>query len=170
MVEASTRGGAMPRDDMATSGSVSRRQIIKRVGTGTALVWSAPALMSIAAPAFAQASPSCRLLTAGICSGSPDLTCDEAGCPPMSSTCVCGRTLDGSCFCASGGLCRTTDPPICQSDADCESLVGPGFKCAELDPCTGSLCAGRRICVSPCQSGPAPSTPRREGLITVFGG
>lgn len=160
--------------DDKTKGPVSRRRMLKQIGASSALIWSAPALTTVTAPAFAQqGSPLCRLLTAGLCGpGSPDLTCAEGGCPPLSPTCFCGRTLDGNCFCTSGGVCNAPGPPICQSDADCEAFVGPGTRCAELDPCTGNACSGRRVCVTPCAGGPAPrrapGAPRREAFITVF--
>jgi hypothetical protein len=169
IVGTSIRGGAMSGDDR-TAGSVSRRRMLKRLGATGALMWSVPALTSISAPAYAQASPQCGLLTGGSCGpGSPDPRCNEAGCPPLSPNCWCGRMLDGSCFCTSGGVCNPTGSPICEIDAHCESLFAPGFKCAELDPCTGNICSGRRVCVSPCAPGRGPQrAPHREGIITVF--
>lgn len=39
--------------------SISRRRLIKRLGTGAAVAWTAPVLLSVRTPAFA-ASPSCH--------------------------------------------------------------------------------------------------------------
>jgi CHRD domain len=42
--------------------AISRRRLIKRIGAGAAVAWTAPVLLSIKVPAFAQ-SPSCHVVT-----------------------------------------------------------------------------------------------------------
>jgi hypothetical protein len=42
---------------------VCRRRMLKHVGVGVAVAWTAPVLTSIRTPAFAQASPACTGLT-----------------------------------------------------------------------------------------------------------
>jgi hypothetical protein len=44
------------------SSGISRRRMIKRIGAGAAVAWTAPVLMSVRVPAFAQ-SPPCRVVT-----------------------------------------------------------------------------------------------------------
>jgi hypothetical protein len=41
---------------------ISRRRLIKRIGTGAAVAWTAPILTSLRVPAFAQSPPACRLV------------------------------------------------------------------------------------------------------------
>jgi CHRD domain-containing protein len=48
----------IPRD----TNSISRRRLIKRLGAGAAVAWTAPVLLSVKTPAF-SASPSCHLVT-----------------------------------------------------------------------------------------------------------
>ncbi|HEV8421360.1 MAG TPA: hypothetical protein VGR13_08405, partial [Actinomycetota bacterium] len=39
---------------------ISRRKVLKRIGSGMAIAWTAPVLMTIRSPAFAQ-SPTCSV-------------------------------------------------------------------------------------------------------------
>lgn len=48
-------------DDPQGAGSISRRRMLKRLGTGVAVAWTAPILTSVRVPAYAQVSPGCRL-------------------------------------------------------------------------------------------------------------
>ena len=44
------------------AGGISRRRMLKRVGAGVAVAWTAPILTSVRVPAYAQTTPtSCRL-------------------------------------------------------------------------------------------------------------
>jgi CHRD domain len=43
------------------AGDISRRKMLKRVGAGVAVAWTAPILTSVRVPAYAQVSPGCRL-------------------------------------------------------------------------------------------------------------
>jgi hypothetical protein len=54
-----------PEESLETSlesKAISRRRLIKRIGAGAAVAWSAPVLLSVRVPAFSQ-SPSCHLVT-----------------------------------------------------------------------------------------------------------
>jgi hypothetical protein len=51
-----------PSEVPSDPNAISRRRLIKRLGAGAAVAWSAPVLMSVKVPAFAQ-SPSCHLVT-----------------------------------------------------------------------------------------------------------
>ncbi|MGH2557363.1 MAG: CHRD domain-containing protein [Actinomycetota bacterium] len=50
----------MTPEEPQGAGGISRRRMLKRVGAGAAVAWTAPILMSVRVPAFAQ-SPVCRL-------------------------------------------------------------------------------------------------------------
>jgi CHRD domain-containing protein len=51
----------MPPEEPQVGGGISRRQMLQRIGAGAAVAWTAPVLMSVKSPAFAQ-SPSCHLV------------------------------------------------------------------------------------------------------------
>jgi CHRD domain-containing protein len=53
----------MTPEEPQVAGGVSRRRMLKRIGAGAAVAWTAPILTSVRTPAFAQASPSCHLVT-----------------------------------------------------------------------------------------------------------
>jgi hypothetical protein len=51
----------MTQEQSQHDGGVSRRQVLKRIGVGAAVAWTAPILTSVRVPAYA-ASPSCHLV------------------------------------------------------------------------------------------------------------
>lgn len=51
-----------PLEIAEDANAISRRRLIKRLGAGAAVAWTAPVLLSVKVPAFAQ-SPSCHLVT-----------------------------------------------------------------------------------------------------------
>jgi hypothetical protein len=105
---------------------LSRRRMLKRIGAGAAVAWSAPVLSSLRTPAFAQYPPpheECRGATCAAfipCSGpNPD--------------CVCVTTSEGTGTCTPGStLCSTL------------AICGPGGACAP-----GTFCAVDTCCVDP---------------------
>jgi hypothetical protein len=126
---------------------ISRRKMLKRLGAGAAVAWSAPVLTSLRTPAFAQYPARCAPIGA-IC-GPRDPACGGAsGCPECVGTQgFCVALDDGSCFCAQGGACNfLPGEPICQTDSDCAEF-GQGTRCA---PTSCDECAGNRACVQPC--------------------
>jgi hypothetical protein len=46
-------------DRIVDSGGISRRKMLRRIGAGAAIAWTAPVLTSMRAPAFAQGSIGC---------------------------------------------------------------------------------------------------------------
>jgi CHRD domain-containing protein len=52
----------MPPEEPQLAGGISRRRMLKRIGAGAAIAWTAPIITSVRVPAFAQASPSCHLV------------------------------------------------------------------------------------------------------------
>jgi hypothetical protein len=118
---------------------VSRRSMLKRLGAGAAVAWSAPVLTTLGTPAFAQ-TPLCD---------SPCTDCQFGASCGGCGACVGVPSPD--CFCADTGICLG-DEPICQSDADCDAWCGePGGRCA---PCefTAECFADGPSCWCPCAS------------------
>src|SRR6266498_5669809 len=79
---------------------ITRRRMLKRIGAGAAVAWTAPILTSIRAPAFA-ASPIC---------GAPCTTCFAVGSSAVCGSdgngdCLCSQDVDGNCFCGSDIAC-----------------------------------------------------------------
>lgn len=119
-----------------TPKGISRRSMLKRVGAGAAVAWSAPILTSIRTPAFAQF-----------------YVCDP-GCPECQFGAQCGPNcacvgVPDNCFCSNLGACRSPDP-ICRTDADCEQICAGGV-CAE---CIFDPSCAETSCWCPCSDGP----------------
>jgi hypothetical protein len=121
---------------------VSRRAILKRLGAGAAVAWTAPVVLSMKVPAFA-ASPAGCVDCAGTGCG------DNPSCGP-NGDCFLQCRADGSeCVCLSpNGFCFG-----CASDADCAQF-GSGYVCTQSCICATTGCA------APCGS----SAPYRRGL------
>ena len=135
---------------------VSRRRMLKRIGAGAAIAWSAPVLTSIRMPAFAQGYAKC---SPEFCGPRFDFCGPNAVCPlpPTCGVGICSEMNDHSCLCWDFAFC-TCPTPVCTTDADC----GAGLKCGPTEPdCTP--CCGRVACYHPCgTSGEAPRP--RSGL------
>jgi hypothetical protein len=112
--------------------SISRRRMLKRIGAGAAVAWSAPILRSIRMPAFAQ--------DYGGCSPCGDILCFGANECGGKSTCICIRTTEGDCFCGVG-QCSCGAFGVGTTSADCTT---PGTRCVVVC-CTGAL-----QCAAPC--------------------
>jgi hypothetical protein len=118
---------------------VSRRTVLKRVGTGVAIAWTAPVLLSVQNRAWA-ASPGCGDRCNGIgCGNNP--VCDE----PRGCSLQC--RADGSeCVClAEFGQCI-----VCSSDAECP----PDYTCTQNCIC------GPTGCAAPCGASESKRAPR----------
>jgi hypothetical protein len=122
---------------------ISRRSALKKIGTGAAIAWTAPVLMSASAKAFAaSAAPGCA--KGGIC--------DFQGfCGGEASPCSCFHTTDGH-----PNFCANTDficgNPVCNTSADC----APGQACV-------ASCCPTNVCVDPCVPGANPTQPHNPG-------
>lgn len=51
----------MALEEPQVPSGISRRKVLKRIGAGAAVAWTAPILVSVRTPAFAQ-TPTCRLV------------------------------------------------------------------------------------------------------------
>lgn len=120
---------------------VSRRRMLKRIGAGAAIAWTAPILTSIRTPAFAQYGCDCPPWSC-----TKQQLCDN-GCP-----CAPHHGNGGPCVCWSSGICNAPGGgPICATDADC-AFEGPTFVCGDIDPdcqCDGNVaCLDTTGCTS----------------------
>lgn len=138
-----------------SSEEISRRRMLKRIGAGAAVAWSAPVLTSIRTPAFAQRyecsdcfscqASGCTFPQSPTCGGNPDCT--------QGDWCGCVRTLEGADACVvnqfgQGGPCASSDQ--CPSGEVCIAICATGCDRAAAN-CI-PLCGG---------SGPAPKGARR---------
>jgi hypothetical protein len=120
---------------------ISRRRMLKRIGAGAAVAWTAPILTSIRTPAFAASPIGCE----GCAPGPNFCTGEYTLCAP---TCICGlRVQDASCVCYDiPGDCAD-----CSTDADCVNL-GLGTLCLQEDPACDTCLNGGRYCANLCSS------------------
>lgn len=128
---------------------ISRRKMLKRMGAGAAVVWTAPVVMSLQAPAFAALSVVCP----------PETGCsscvDNGGCRDGPPGCFKGLSTEGECLCFVNAHCSGLMP--CSSSSECS----PGWHCI----CPQNGC-GMSLCV-PCCFFPPGSPPK--GGATVAG-
>src|SRR6266545_6958811 len=75
---------------------ISRRRMLKRVGAGAAVAWSAPVLTSLRVPAFAQSALCPNGCADILCFSEEEFICGGGG------TCICTRTTENDCFCGEG--------------------------------------------------------------------
>jgi hypothetical protein len=125
-----------PSFDVPDSG-ISRRRMLKRMGAGAAIAWSAPVLTSIRTPAFAQ-TPTCDSCAGDFCSGQTQ--CGDQ--PPFG--CFCAQIVgsEPTCFCYHDDSCDARTPcPNGQSD------------CPSGQTCVHTCCddfIGSPVCFGPC--------------------
>ena len=97
--------------------------MLKRIGAGAAIAWSAPVLTSLRVPAFAQTvSPSCTGCEADPCGFN-----NFCGTAPNGGPCVCAQPDVGGCTCVQpqcGRLCESGGCP-------------EGFVCGFVECCGG---------------------------------
>jgi hypothetical protein len=132
----------MSPEEFEGQDGISRRRMLKRIGAGAAIAWSAPVLTSLKTPAFAQGydsscdpgqvcTPDCDVLR--VCQGNPNCGCFRN---VDTNACHCGDLLDGLC---------ASFPP-CVTGADCPF---PGQVCA-------ASCCPSGICMDACGGGSGP--------------
>jgi hypothetical protein len=132
---------------------ISRRRMIKRIGAGTAIVWSAPALTTLGSRAFAQVYGPCQ--TCSPCFG-PECGNDNCFCVPQVS--------EEGCFCHQAQACSSFQ--TCTPDTICPD----GTECAQTC-CT----PGPARCVPACGTGASLAalpvgTMTTAGVVTAEGG
>jgi hypothetical protein len=122
----------MSPEELEPKEGISRRRMIKRIGAGAAVAWTAPILTTVRTPAFAQNIERCSAEDCGCsdpcnfaipCQGNPTCNCWVHA---SSRVCVC-QFFVGSC--GDFGLCPGG------SDTECAE----GMCC--VDTCCGFTCA-----------------------------
>ncbi len=146
-----TRGGGefMSPEELEPKEGISRRKMIKRIGAGAAVAWTAPILTSIKTPAFAAY---------GVCTGN-----DNCGC---SIPCNVAIPCNGTCNCwvsspDNGGQCKCLFfVQFCGQFADCPGGQGD---CDRLAPgtCCVQTCCGNTCTPKSCSG--SGFTPRKTG-------
>jgi hypothetical protein len=133
--QASGRESPMERLDKS---SISRRRLLKRLGAGTVVAWSAPILTSVRTPAFAQYPTVCD--------------CSESDCvPPVQHFEHCGPLLQCDCWRLKGGGCVCADHGAGCSSQGCDNVpCPPGFVCVFSCCIDFGQGTDRHICVRPC--------------------
>ncbi|MGH2572303.1 MAG: hypothetical protein ACRDGU_02245 [Actinomycetota bacterium] len=130
---------------------ISRRRMLKRVGAGAAIAWSAPVLSSLRTPAFAQYVECPQGCAA--CAG-------QVPCGRVDQGCTCIQALDpvGGCFCHDIVFCDNPGVVACTEDSDCQA----GWRCS-------NSCCGNNLCHPPCGAGQAPLQAGAAGGATSAG-
>jgi hypothetical protein len=128
-------------------GGISRRKMLKRIGAGAAIAWTAPILTSVSSPAFADvycAAPG------DPCGG--QVPCGTQGC--FCNQNVTNGVPNGKFHCTVPTDCTNQD---CRNDSDCPTG----------QVCQATCCANPK-CFVVCNAGNAPrvkkawkSAPRR---------
>ncbi|MGH2572301.1 MAG: hypothetical protein ACRDGU_02235 [Actinomycetota bacterium] len=126
---------------------LSRRRMLKRVGAGAAVAWSAPILSSLRTPAFAQYPARCEVC-AEVCG-------ESVGTP--GGPCNCFDDVEGNGHCTNNFNCAGSR--ACTSSAECVTAFGPNFFCQ-----TGTGCGGAcgQVCAPECGTA-APWSTATEG-------
>jgi hypothetical protein len=136
----------MSPEELEPKEGISRRRMIKRIGAGAAIAWSAPVLTTINTPALAQPYPTCI--------AEPDCGCSS----PCNVPIPCMGRADCNCWVhASSRSCTCLhftvscgEFGLCPGGADSE--CGAGLCC--VDTCCGFTC-------TPACGG--ANAPKRQG-------
>ena len=135
--------------DSESEKEISRRSLLKKIGTGAAIAWAAPVLSSFGARAYASTK---GCIT---CDGGPGTGCSVGGddcfgqvdCSPPGNFCTCLRTTEDTCFCHQPQSCTGLQP--CTASTDCPSGWACTYSCCGgpycLPPCTGGGKYRRRL-------------------------
>jgi hypothetical protein len=123
---------------------ISRRRMLKRIGAGAAVAWTAPVLTSIRTPAFAATPPSAPCPPGSSCAG--DICFGQSICDPNPPPfgCPCAQVVgnESQCFCYQDDLCVNRTPcPGGQGD------------CPAGQACVHTCCdaaIGSPVCWQPC--------------------
>jgi hypothetical protein len=132
----------MSPEELETTEGISRRKMIKRIGAGAAIAWTAPVLTSIRTPAFAQGSPGggCDCDINNPCNVAIPCNNNDPNCNcwvnAAHNVCLCGSFVQ---FCGDCGSCPGGSDGECPSGSHCVDTCC-GFTCAPA--CTPGACVG----------------------------
>lgn len=120
---------------MAEFKKISRRKMLKRIGAGAAVAWSAPVLSSLRTPAFAGHIYPTRCPGTDWNCGDTIVECAPTD-PGLLAPCVCDVDTEGNTFCWQNFLCGGAK--ACTTSADCTAP----------DRCVTTCCG--TTCGPPC--------------------
>src|SRR5439155_7680230 len=116
---------------------ISRRRMLKRIGAGAAIAWTAPIVTSLHTPAFA-ATGGGKCAGSG-CAGCGPILTGNPGCSTGSCTgnlgCFVSLNTEGACTSFQNIFCSCLSP--CSSSSDCSN--GDQCLCSN-NGCGGSFC------------------------------
>jgi hypothetical protein len=132
---------------------ISRRRMLKRIGAGAAIAWSAPVLTSLSTPAFAQYDR-CEQCAGNFCTGQTPC----GGNPD----CLCAQVVgaETTCFCYRGAFTTT-----CATLPKCADGCPTGTTCVHTccDALTGA------VCLPGCSTASPEAPHAAEGGLTPGG-
>ena len=120
---------------------VSRRRMLKRIGTGAAVAWLTPIVTSLGSRAEAGGCCDCTEQGCGCtwtCGGIPR-QCGLGG----IDGCFCSTDVDGRCWCWPDSFC--SELQTCSVNSDCP----PGYACIPT-------CCATPTCLPACGTGRRP--------------
>jgi hypothetical protein len=119
-------------EEETTVQKVSRRRMLKRIGTGAAVAWLTPIVTSLGSRAEAACSSCVEPNCSWTCGGNL-VQCGLGG----IDGCFCSHDTEGGCFCWQDSFCSEVTP--CSSTPDCP----PGYRCVPT-------CCGPGNCFPVC--------------------
>jgi hypothetical protein len=119
-------------DSVQTEQGISRRTLLKRVGAGAVIAWSAPIISSFGSKALAGLPGRCNAPCGAI------TLCAVNRFGDVDGSCGCSADTEGRCDCWANVFC--TDVCVCSTSADCPA----GWRCI---PGTG---CGDQVCIPAC--------------------
>jgi hypothetical protein len=123
-------------------GRINRREALKRTAIVTGVAWTAPVVMSMRSPAFAQSPPGCEEGCRYVIQFQepPPYTCSRCERDPG-----CGHSCTGQDFCAGPGCARITSlekqDGFVRFCTDCQ-LQGGETVCETCPPGVPCACSG----------------------------
>jgi hypothetical protein len=130
---------------------LSRRDLLKTIGVGAAVAWSAPILTSLGAKALAGEEKAWRKRCQAPCDSITLCALTRPG--DVDGLCGCSADTEGDCVCWANCFCADLD--ACTSKADCPA----GYNCIPGTGCgAGGFClpACGKTCIGDARSGPRP--------------
>src|SRR5439155_3380981 len=126
----------IPEEPQVQKDGISRRRMLKRIGAGAAIAWTAPIVTSLHTPAFAAQRQDC---SSNGCAGCGPILNGNAGCSQGSCTgglgCFDSLNTEGACVNWQNIFCSCLTP--CSSSSDCS---GTSQCLCSNNGCGGSFC------------------------------
>jgi hypothetical protein len=125
-------------EEETTVQKVSRRRMLKRIGTGAAVAWLTPIVTSLGSRAEAACTECIEPNCSWTCGGNL-VQCGQGG----IDGCFCSKDVDGNCWCWPDSFC--SEVQVCAVNSDCP----PGYACIPT-------CCATPTCLPACGTGRRP--------------